>query len=89
MLDSMIDGLLKRVRQQFPYTPPGDIYPEPQSHVFMWNLAMREGREQVIRWIAEELGQDVPVNQPHDPDVFSPQDRTAADTDARARSGPG
>lgn len=78
-------ALLKQVRQHFPYTPPGELYPSGQAHEFMWNIALREGREQVIRWIAEEAGVEIPNPDPVDDDVFSPEDHTTPSADSCAR----
>lgn len=51
----------------------------------MWNIALREGREQVIRWIAEEAGVEIPNPDPVDDDVFSPEDHTTPSADSCAR----
>jgi hypothetical protein len=89
MGEHLIGGLLKQLRQHYPYTPPGDVYPNGAAHEFMWNLALREGREQVIRWIAENAGLDVPTYDPDSRDVFSTEDRSSPAADASARSRPG
>jgi len=82
-------ALLKQVRQHFPYTPPGELYPSGQAHEFLWNIALREGREQVIRWIAEEAGVEIPNPDPVEDYVYSPEDRGTADAHASPGIGPG
>lgn len=81
-----VDGLLKELVTHFPYTPPSDIYPDQSQHTWLWNMALREGRQQVILWIAEHFGVQLPApDNPEDfADVFSAQDRPAASADASA-----
>jgi len=79
------EGLLKELVHTFPYTAPGEIYPNETQHAWLWNMALREGRQQVIRWIAEHLGAQLPdPDFSEDHDVFSPQDRAAPSADASA-----
>lgn len=86
MGDSSLRQLVKALRQQYPYTPPGDIYPSGSQFEFLWNLAIREGREQVIRHIAELSGEVKSTTVPENPvDVYGPEDRSAADAAARTR----
>jgi hypothetical protein len=83
-------GLLKELVHQFPYTAPGDLYPDPNQHTWLWNLALREGRQQVIQWIAEHFGAQLPTpDYSEDSHVFSAEDRssTSADASASRRSG--
>jgi len=86
-----VDGLLKELTNHFPYTPPSDIYPDQSQHTWLWNMALREGRQQVILWIAEYFGVQLPApDKPEDfEDVFSTQGRAAPSSDASARSRPG
>lgn len=87
MRKQVIESTLVALRQQFPYTPPGDLYPHGASHEFLWNIAIREGRQQVIRWLEEQVGGGAPI--PEDSDVLSPEDRSSPAADACARSRPG
>jgi len=83
--DSSLRQLVKVLRQQYPYTAPGDLYPSGSQFEFLWNMAIREGREQVIRHIAELSGEPQSIPVPENPvDVFGPEDRSAADAAARS-----
>lgn len=87
MRKQVIESTLKALRQQFPYTPPGDLYPTGAAHEFMWNIAIREGRQQVIRWLEEQVGGGDPAPEPDH--VLSPEDSHSPAADACARSRPG
>lgn len=90
MGDSSLRQLVKSLRQQYPYTPPGELYPSGSQFEFLWNVAIREGREQVIRHVAELSGEPSTSVAPEERlDVFSPEDRSAADAAARASSNGG
>ena len=85
MGDSSLRQLVKSLRQQYPYTPPGELYPSGSQFEFLWNVAIREGREQVIRHVAELSGEPSKSVAPEERlDVFEPEDRSAADAAARA-----
>jgi len=85
-----LDGLLRELRAKYPYAAPGAVFPATDQHIWLWNMALAEGREQVLRAIEEMNGGPAPyIPDPADDDVFSPQDRSPADTAARSGTGYG
>lgn len=82
-------SLLKRLRTYYPYTPPGELHPQGEAHEFIWNIALREGREQVIRWIEKESGVTVPTPDPLEDYVLDAEGGGPAPADTCARRSPG
>ncbi len=82
-------SLLKRLRTYYPYTSPGDLHPHGEAHEFIWNIALREGREQVIRWIEKESGVTIPNPDPLEDYVLDAEGGSTTPADACARSSPG
>lgn len=89
--DSLIRTILKDLRGQFPLIHAIDRVVPAHVHQWAFESGVFEGREQVIRYLADMGGEKMPSNpEPDNPettDVFSAQDRGSADTYARTGRG--